>query len=72
MTVETSKKIRPVKRFLTKVWFVLRRFRILLACVLALFTGLAVGYTYLGNQPFSEVWKWSTWKHLFDLIFINA
>ncbi|MFD2615526.1 DNA-directed RNA polymerase subunit beta [Paenibacillus gansuensis] len=52
----------------------LRTSRILLVpvlCVLAVIAGLIAGYVYLGGQPLSEALQWSTWVHVFDLVFSN-
>ena len=38
-------------------------------CVIALIGGLIVGYVYIGDQDMSDVWKFETWKHVFDLMF---
>ncbi|WP_170307946.1 DNA-directed RNA polymerase subunit beta [Paenibacillus dakarensis] len=37
--------------------------------LLALVGGMVVGYVVLGKQDIGEAFKWSTWKHVFDLIF---
>lgn len=38
-------------------------------CFLAIFIGMIIGYVTVGNQEFSDVFKFDTWKHLFDLVF---
>ncbi|MEI7025689.1 DNA-directed RNA polymerase subunit beta [Paenibacillus sp. y28] len=43
-----------------------------LLCLLAGVTGLLVGYVYLGRQEPHEVFSWSTWKHLYDLVFADS
>lgn len=50
----------------------LRSLRILIvpiACVIALYIGLYVGYVTLGDQSADDIWKPETWKHVFDLVF---
>ncbi|GAB6927573.1 hypothetical protein JCM10914A_15560 [Paenibacillus sp. JCM 10914] len=37
--------------------------------VAALLGGLIFGYVVLGRQELDEVFRWGTWKHVFDLIF---
>jgi hypothetical protein len=37
----------------------------------ALITGLMIGYVVIGDQQSPEVWQWSTWKHLYDLVFAD-
>ncbi|WP_258209244.1 DNA-directed RNA polymerase subunit beta [Paenibacillus radicibacter] len=33
--------------------------------------GLWIGYVKLGKQSMGDMLHWSTWKHIFDLIFAN-
>jgi hypothetical protein len=50
----------------------LRVSRILLVpalCVLAVIAGLIVGFVYVGGQSAAEAMEWSTWQHIFDLVF---
>ncbi|WP_018750014.1 DNA-directed RNA polymerase subunit beta [Paenibacillus sanguinis] len=48
---------------------ILRIVVILLILVLALVGGAFVGYVVFGKQDPSEIWNWSTWRHVFDLVF---
>jgi len=57
-------KSRKKKRY--KRWL---RISIPFLCVIALFAGMAIGYVYLGKAPMSDIWKWNTWRHAFDLVF---
>ncbi|MEF2968045.1 DNA-directed RNA polymerase subunit beta [Paenibacillus sp. M1] len=51
-------------------WITLLRIvLIVLFLAIALICGTAVGYVVLGKQDISGVWQWSTWKHVFDLVF---
>jgi hypothetical protein len=36
---------------------------------LSLIFGLMIGYSVIGHEPVFEVFSFSTWKHLFDLVF---
>lgn len=38
-------------------------------CLAALFIGLTVGYSTIGGGSAGDVFKFSTWKHLYDLVF---
>ncbi|AKG36589.1 DNA-directed RNA polymerase subunit beta [Paenibacillus durus] len=58
----------PIKRKRSK-WTVVRWFLIPLLLLLALGGGLAVGYVVLGKKELSDVFHWSTWKHVYDLVF---
>lgn len=40
--------------------------------VISLYIGLYIGYVRIGEQPASEIWQWSTWKHVFDLVFADG
>lgn len=51
-------------------WIVILRVAlILLILVLALVGGAALGYVVFGKQDPSGIWDWSTWRHVFDLVF---
>lgn len=65
----TKKKLRP-----RWVWMLLWLLRMLIVPVLsvcALLVGLWIGYSYIGGAEAADIWKWSTWKHLFDLVFAS-
>lgn len=76
---ETSKPTEKKRSFIsvTKfIWFrimwpVLRQLIIPAICILVLFTGMAAGYVVLGDGNYSDIWKWETWRHMFDLIFAD-
>ncbi|MNI02218.1 DNA-directed RNA polymerase subunit beta [compost metagenome] len=64
-----AKKNNEVTRR-SSVWKVLLRLvLVLLILVIALVGGMIVGYTVVGKQDMSDVLQWSTWKHVFDLVF---
>lgn len=48
---------------------ILRIVLVLLVLFAALTAGTVVGYVVFGKQDASEIWHWSTWKHVFDLVF---
>lgn len=51
---------------------VYRIFRILFVpalCLAALAIGLTIGYSTMGGGDASDVFKFETWKHLYDLVF---
>ena len=51
---------------LVPIW--LRVLIILVLLLIAIVTGLTVGYSILGDGESSDVLKWSTWQHLIDII----
>ncbi|SDF87558.1 DNA-directed RNA polymerase subunit beta [Fontibacillus panacisegetis] len=51
-------------------WKVLLRLvLVLLLLIIALVGGMIVGYTVFGKQDMSDALQWSTWRHVFDLVF---
>lgn len=40
--------------------------------VVMLLAGLYIGYVYLGKSSKDDVFEWSTWQHLYDLIFAES
>jgi len=40
--------------------------------LICLYIGLYIGYVKLGEQPAEEIWQWSTWKHVYDLVFADS
>jgi len=51
------------------VWGIIQVFLIPLLLVAALGGGLAAGYVILGKKELADVLQWSTWKHVYDLVF---
>lgn len=60
---------QPVRRRGISAWTIIQWFLIPLLLVAALGGGLVVGYVILGKKEFSDVLLWSTWKHVYDLVF---
>lgn len=60
---------QPVRRRGISAWTIIQWFLIPLLLVAALGGGLVVGYVILGKREFSDVLLWSTWKHVYDLVF---
>ncbi|MEK5257211.1 DNA-directed RNA polymerase subunit beta [Paenibacillus sp. FSL F4-0125] len=50
-------------------WTLIQWILIPLLLVAALGGGLVVGYVVLGKKEFSDVIQWSTWRHVYDLVF---
>lgn len=40
--------------------------------LVCLYIGLYIGYVKLGEQPAGEIWQWSTWRHMYDLVFAEG
>jgi len=64
----TDKNNPEVKR---RAWWVplLKIVLILLFFAVALIGGAIAGYVVLGKQDIHDVLNWSTWRHVFDLVF---
>ncbi|MNW01307.1 DNA-directed RNA polymerase subunit beta [compost metagenome] len=58
----------PARRKRSK-WTIIQWFVIPLLFLLALGGGMAAGYVILGKKELSDVFHWSTWKHVYDLVF---
>lgn len=62
-------KRKPEPRRGVSKWTITQWFLIPLLLIVALAGGLVVGYVILGKREFSDVLQWSTWKHVYDLVF---
>ncbi|WP_054942287.1 DNA-directed RNA polymerase subunit beta [Paenibacillus ihuae] len=60
---------QPVKRRGVSKWTIIQWFLIPLLLIAALAGGLVAGYVILGKRELSDVLEWSTWKHVYDLVF---
>ena len=65
----SASKMPPWLRAALKV---LRTLLVPILCVIALYIGLYVGYAVFGNEAPADIWKFETWKHLYDLIFADS
>lgn len=54
------------------VLWLMRKSIVPIIMIIMLVLGLYVGYVILGKQPKGEVFEWSTWRHLYDLIFAES
>ncbi|MFS0725845.1 DNA-directed RNA polymerase subunit beta [Paenibacillus sp. 1P07SE] len=54
------------------VLWILRKSIVPLLLLLALVGGAFLGYVMLGEGDSTDVWKWETWRHLYDLIFLDS
>lgn len=68
--VSAKKKQRP-KGVRVLLWL-LRKSIVPLIMIIMLIVGLYVGYVVVGKQPEDEVFQWSTWQHLYDLVFAES
>ncbi|GAA3412843.1 DNA-directed RNA polymerase subunit beta [Paenibacillus hodogayensis] len=69
---EKPKSKRKLKRrWVRIILWILRALLVPFLCAVALLVGLWVGYAYIGGKSGADVWEWTTWRHVFDLIFGN-
>ncbi|WP_169507390.1 DNA-directed RNA polymerase subunit beta [Paenibacillus harenae] len=66
----SDKKQRP-KGLKVLLW-IMRKSIVPLIMLIMLIAGLYIGYVVVGNGPESDVFSWSTWKHLYDLVFAES
>lgn len=62
---------KEVKKKKKSGWRIARWFLIPVLLVLALAGGMVAGYVVLGKQDIGSVFQWSTWKHVYDLVFAS-
>ncbi|WP_341279897.1 DNA-directed RNA polymerase subunit beta [Paenibacillus sp. FSL H8-0537] len=65
-----EKKKRPL--VLRIILWILRRSIVPCIMVIMLIAGLYIGYTVLGKQSGDDVFEWSTWQHVYDLVFSDS
>ncbi|WP_151733735.1 DNA-directed RNA polymerase subunit beta [Paenibacillus tengchongensis] len=66
---EPTEAPKPEVRKRRSAWRIIQWFLIPLLLIAALGCGLTAGYVLLGKREFAEVLQWSTWKHVYDLVF---
>lgn len=65
-----SGKLPPWLRMtLLIIYRILRALLVPALCLAALCIGLTIGYATIGGGDASDVFKFETWKHLYDLVF---
>jgi len=63
---------KPLPLVVRMLLWVLRKSIVPILLVLALVGGAFIGYVLLGEGDRADVWKWETWRHLYDLIFMDS
>ena len=54
------------------IFWIIRKCIAPIIMIAMLLTGLYIGYVIVGGQPKDDVFQWSTWKHMWDLIFAES
>jgi len=65
-----KRKARP--RWMKTTGALLKYLGIPLLFIVCLYVGLYIGYVKLGDQPAHEIFDWSTWRHVYDLVFAEG
>ncbi len=61
-----EKKMKKFRKRLVPIW--LRIILVTVFSVLALFAGLMIGYGIIGDGKPTDVFDWSTWQHIVDIV----
>ncbi|KAA8998008.1 DNA-directed RNA polymerase subunit beta [Paenibacillus spiritus] len=61
----------PQKRRKRSAWKIIQWFLIPLLLIAALGGGLVTGYVVMGKKEIADVFQWSTWRHVYDLVFAS-
>ncbi|URN96069.1 MAG: DNA-directed RNA polymerase subunit beta [Candidatus Pristimantibacillus lignocellulolyticus] len=72
--VEVKKEVSTKKLpwWASSTFWILRKCIAPIIMIVMLVVGLYIGYVVVGGQPKGEVFQWSTWKHLWDLVFADS
>jgi len=65
----------PLKRapwFARAIFWIFRKSIAPIIMIVMLVAGLYIGYAIIGDRPEDDIFQWSTWKHLWDLIFAES
>lgn len=52
--------------------WLLRKSIVPVLCVIFVVAGLYIGYVVVGDGEKQDVFEWSTWRHMYDLIFADS
>lgn len=66
-----TERENPPKRRGVRAWTIIQIFLIPMLLAGALGGGMVAGYVILGNGNLQEVLEWSTWQHVYDLVFAS-
>ncbi|QNK58331.1 DNA-directed RNA polymerase subunit beta [Paenibacillus sp. PAMC21692] len=69
---EEAEEEREYPRWAVVSFWLFRKSIVPVVMIVMLIVGLYAGYVFLGDAPKDEVFKWSTWQHLYDLVFAES
>jgi hypothetical protein len=68
-SLQKSAGKKPKKLYVRILLWILIKSIVPILCVVALLGGLYYGYVVFGHGSPDDVWQWSTWQHMYDLVF---
>lgn len=69
---KASKKRKPLPKWARILLTIGKILLVPMLCVTAIIAGMIIGYVYVGNEELSDVFKFDTWRHLFDLVYKDS
>ncbi|WP_223065983.1 DNA-directed RNA polymerase subunit beta [Paenibacillus caui] len=66
---DKSKSVNKTRRPRRRLRSLIITLLVILFLFAAGFGGMVFGYVVLGKQSWTEVLEWSTWRHVYDLVF---
>lgn len=71
-TLREEKQRKKLPWWISTIFWIFRKSIAPIIMIIMLLAGLYIGYVVIGDQPKEDVLQWSTWKHLWDLIFADS
>lgn len=69
---EDGEDERTYPRWAVVSFWLFRKSIVPVVMIVMLIVGLYAGYVILGDGPKDKVFEWSTWRHLYDLVFADS
>ena len=70
--VEKEMSSKKMPWWASSIFWIIRKCIAPIIMIAMLLTGLYIGYVIVGGQPKDDVFQWSTWKHMWDLVFAES
>lgn len=69
---EDGEEKRSMPTWAKVAFWLFRKSIVPVIMIVMLIAGLYIGYVYLGKASKDDVFEWSTWQHLYNLIFAES